>query len=207
VRTTPEGQWETLVIEIPWDAMTWHNPPPGERRDGAVLEVVTGLKTDYWRPTEAEYVHSGHFLGAPFPPESSIELTFRGGFTQQYDQAGLMLYAAPDTWIKAGVEFEDGAPLASTVVTFGRSDWSVAALPPLGPATPVTIRASRSGDELTIRFGLDGAPPRQLMRTCFLPPGVSLLAGPMCCSPTREGLVVRFDPVRLGPSDGQPHGV
>ncbi len=191
---------------VPWDAMTWRNPPPTSRMDGEVLEVVTGLETDFWRTTSYGFIRdSGHLLGTPLPVEAAIEVTFRAAFTDPFDQAGVMLHAADDTWIKAGVELSDGVLFASVVVTLGHSDWAVAPLPAFAPGTPITIRASRSGDAVTFRYGLGEAPPRTLLRLAYLPPELELQAGPMCCSPSRAGLVVRFDPVRVGPPDARLH--
>jgi hypothetical protein len=65
----------------------------------------------------------------------------------------------------------------------------------------VTVRASRNGDAVAFRYGIGDEPPEHLMRLAYLPPDLAVVAGPMCCSPTRSGLEVRFEPVRLGPSD------
>lgn len=194
------------MTTIDWDEMAWRNPPPAHRRVGPAMEVTTGPETDFWQKTAYGFIHdNGHFLGAPLSSEQSIEVTFRGDFSQPFDQAGLMLWVRPDTWIKTGVELSDGVLFASAVVTRGHSDWSVAALPDLAPDTPITIRASRSGDAVTIRYGIDGAPPQRLLRLAYLPADAELLAGPMCCSPSRAGLVVRFDAVQLGPPDERLH--
>ncbi len=194
------------MTTLDWNEMTWRNPPPDVRRDGSALEVTTGPETDFWRTTSYDFIHDdGHFLGAPLPTGRSIEVSFRAAFTHPFDQAGVMLWGSPDTWIKAGVELSDGVLFASAVVTHAYSDWSVAALPSLTPDTTITVRASRSGDAVTIRYGIDGAPPERLLRLAYLPPETELLAGPMCCSPSRAGLVVRFDPVRVGPADARLH--
>ena len=194
------------MTTLDWDEMTWRNPPPDVQHDGSTIEVTTGPETDFWRTTSYGFVHeNGHFLGAALPSERSIEVTFRAAFSHPFDQAGLMLWGSPERWIKTGVELSDGVLFASAVVTLGYSDWSVAALHDVAPDTPITVRASRSGDAVTIRYGIDGARPERLLRLAYLPPETELLAGPMCCSPSREGLVVRFDPVRVGPPDERLH--
>ena len=71
----------TSMSTIPWQEMTWLNPP--ERADflGDVLEVVTRPMTDFWRTTAYGFVHDdGHFLGAPMAGDRAIEVTFRGEF-------------------------------------------------------------------------------------------------------------------------------
>ena len=189
------------MSELDWDALTWHHPPASAEKDGDQLVVTTGRDADWWRITGYGFIHAdGHLLAAPFPKEGSIEVTFRADLTRQYDQAGLMLYASDEVWIKAGLE-RDGPLYAAVVVTHGHSDWSVAALPEIAAGTPVTIRASRRGDCVTFRYGIGDETPTRLMRLAYLPPDLDVVAGPMTCSPTREGLLVRFDPVRVGPPE------
>lgn len=193
------------ATHVPWQVMTWINPPERADLDGDVLEVVTREKSDFWQVTSYGFVRDdGHFLAAPFPGDAAIEVTFRAAFSKPFDQAGLMLRAAPDRWIKTGVELSDGVLFASAVVTLGHSDWSVAPLPAEAGGLPITIRASRAGDAVTIRYKV-GDGPFRLLRLAYLPPETEVVAGPMCCSPSRAGLVVRFDPVRLGPPDERLH--
>jgi regulation of enolase protein 1 (concanavalin A-like superfamily) len=193
------------MTNVAWTAMTWTNPPERAVVDGDVLEVVTREKSDFWQVTSYGFVRDdGHLLAAPFPGPAAIEVTFRAALTEPFDQAGLMLRAGPDLWIKAGVELSDGVLFASAVVTLGHSDWAVAPLPATAAGRPVTIRASRAGDAVTIRYKVDDG-PFQLLRLAYLPPGAEVVAGPMCCSPSRAGLTVRFDPVRVGPPDASLH--
>ena len=69
----------------------------------------------------------------------------------------------------------------------------------------LTFRASRKGDAVTVRYRSSEEPRWQLLRVAWFPPEAELIAGPMCCSPTREGLSVRFEPVRVGPPDAHLH--
>lgn len=186
---------------LDWEALTWHHPPADARRDGPDLVVTTGDGADWWRLTGYGFVHAdGHLLAAPLPAEGAIEVTFQADLTDQYDQAGLMLYVDDETWIKAGLE-RDGLLYGAVVVTHGHSDWSVAPIPELAPGTPVTIRASRRGDGVTFHYGIGDEPPTRLLRLAYLSPDRAVLAGPMTCTPTRAGMVVRFAPVRIGPAD------
>ncbi|MFN8620277.1 MAG: DUF1349 domain-containing protein [Chloroflexota bacterium] len=190
------------MTTIDWDQLTWRNPPPEARREGDALVVTTGGGTDWWRITGYGFDNTnGHLLGAPFANESALEVTFRADLTAQYDQAGLMLHAADDTWIKAGLERADGVLWAAVVVTHGFSDWSVVPLEAPSADTPVTIRVSRSRDAVTFRYGIGDEAPERLLRIAHWAPDLVTTAGPMTCSPTRAGLVVRFDPVRVGPPD------
>jgi uncharacterized protein len=188
------------LVKTPWHELTWLNPPERAETDGDVLEVVTRPATDFWRTTHYGFVHdNGHFLGARLAGDGAIEVTFSAEFVELYDQAGLMLRAAPDLWLKAGVELSDGELLASAVVTRGASDWSVAPLPAGVSGKPITVRADRAGDSVTVRYRVGEDASLSMLRVAYWPPATELLAGVMCCSPSRGGLVVRFEPIRVGP--------
>ncbi|KAI1640148.1 hypothetical protein F4809DRAFT_517514 [Biscogniauxia mediterranea] len=110
----------------------------------------------------------------------SARVSFRASWTERYDQAGLLLvprrasspssssFASsppppppPDRWVKAGVEYYEGAPQLSTVCCDRWADWSVAPLLSSSSPSPtpggsgsgqkegeeVTIEAVREGDE------------------------------------------------------------
>jgi len=191
---------------IPWGDMEWFNEPPTVSHEGNDLVVKTGKDTDFWRRTSYGFTHDdGHFLGAPLAGDAAIEVTFRADFHTQFDQAGLMLRAGPELWLKTGVELSDGQLYASVVVTVGMSDWSVSPLSGSSRGRALSFRASRSGDAVTVRYRVGEAPTWNLLRAAYLPPDAELWGGPMCCSPTREGLSVRFEPVRVGPPDAGLH--
>ncbi len=89
------------------------------------------------------------------------------------------------------------------MVTRDFSDWSVAPVPEwIGKE--VTIRASKSGDALTIRAKVEGGSFR-LVRLSYLDPSKSWKIGPFCCSPIGDKLRVRFTKLVKGPSDKSLH--
>lgn len=193
------------MTAIDWDAMTWLNPPVSAVVEGDALAVVTGANADFWVETGYGFTHDdGHFLGLPLRGDAVIEVTFAGDFTAEYDQAGLMLRAGPDLWVKAGVEAAHGDFLASAVVTVGHSDWAVSPLPAEAARGPITVRLVRVGDAVAVRYGVGDQGAPHLLRLAYLPPDADLLAGPFCCSPTRAGLTVRFSPVRIEPAPDDP---
>ena len=55
----------------------------------------------------------------------TAEVAVDGDFSALYDQAGLMVRASAERWIKAGAEYNDGALSFSTVLTNDLSDWSL----------------------------------------------------------------------------------
>jgi regulation of enolase protein 1 (concanavalin A-like superfamily) len=161
-------------------------------------------ESDLWRITSYGFVHDdGHGLLVDLPDGRAVEVSFVADFDQQFDQAGVLLRADERHWVKSGVEYADGAPQVGAVVTIEVSDWSMAPVPQWH-GREVTVRASRSGDAVTIRARADG--PWQLVRLAPLDPTLGWKAGPFTCAPTSAGLVVRFTRFAIGPADISLHG-
>ena len=189
---------------VPWSAGRWTTPPVAVADEGGDLLVTAARGSDAWRHTAYGFVHDdAHALLAPLADPGAVEVSFDAAWGEQFDQAGLVLRAGPDTWLKAGVEVSDGVLQVGAVVTLGRSDWSVAPVPDWA-GRRVTVRASRSGDAVTVRARVDEEPFR-LVRVAPFPEGLPAAAGPYCCAPTRDGLVVRFRGWAVGPADPALH--
>ena len=169
---------------------------------GLRVEAVEG--SDFWRQTLYGFVHDdGHALLAPFSAAQAIEVSFEiSGLTELYDQAGLLVRAGADMWIKAGIEINDGVPHVGAVVTHGSSDWSLSPVPDWHGV--VTIRLSGLGDAAVIR-ARTGTEPWRTIRVAPLFQDVPLEAGPMLCAPSRSGLVVTFRDWHQGPPDLDLH--
>lgn len=194
----------TLHWRVGWGAARWLNPPPKARRDQDDLLIEASEGSDLWRKTSYGFIHdTGHALLADFPDQTAAEVTFVADFSAQFDQAGLLVRADAERWIKAGVVFSDGVPQIGAVATHGVSDWSVAPVPEWGGAV-ITVRASRTGDALTVRARA-GHEQWRLVRVAPLPSG-PLQVGLYCCAPTRAGLLVRFTDLRLVAADEALHG-
>lgn len=181
----------------------WLNPPMSSEMTGDNFRVTTALESDFWRETSYGFIHdSGHALLNDFPIESSIELSWILDYDEQFDQAGLFIYSDEKNWIKAGIEFADGAPQLGAVVTINKSDWSVTPVPEwMGKV--VHLRISRSGDALTVRAKCEG--DWQLVRLAPLDPAKNWRAGLHCASPTRAGLTVTFTELSIGIADSSLH--
>ena len=182
---------------------SWLNEPPSYTAHGEDFLVTTALESDFWRETSYGFVHdSGHALLNTFEQDSAVELSWILDYDQQFDQAGLLIWSDEKNWIKAGVEFADGKPQLGAVVTIDKSDWSVAPVPHW-QGKLVEIRASRSGDAVTIRARCNG--DWELVRLAPLDPTKVWSIGLHCASPTREGLTVRYKSLRVGLADASLH--
>jgi uncharacterized protein len=96
-------------------------------------------------------------------------------------------------WIKTGVEYTDGLPHFSAVVTRGFSDWSVA---PAGSAGPAWLRLTKLGSAIRIQYSVDGL-SFPMLRLAYFPEASLTQVGLMCCSPEREGFQVEFYGFRI----------
>ncbi|MFI6264767.1 DUF1349 domain-containing protein [Micromonospora sp. NPDC051006] len=190
---------------IDWSSGSWlHRPVRADGTPEGHLVVEPAAGSDFWRHTSYGFVHDdGPALLAAFGAGTAVEVSFRLAFTEQFDQAGVLVRTDERNWIKAGVEVSDGQPQLGAVVTREVSDWSVAPVPEWA-GREVTVRASRSGDALTVRARVAGEPWR-LVRLAPLAPDAEVFAGPFCCSPTRGGLAVHFTGWRVGPADAALH--
>lgn len=189
---------------VSWDEGRWTAPPVEAVVQGDALVVTAAEGSDAWRVTSYGFIHdTEHALLMPLPPDTAVEVEFEVTMTEQFDQAGLFLRASPTRWAKAGIEFADGVVNLGAVVTDEKSDWSSAPMPHWA-GRRATVRASRSGDAVTVRAGVDGEQLR-LVRLFPLDPAVTLEAGPFLCAPTRAGFTVRFHRWELTEPDASLH--
>ncbi|WP_026546451.1 DUF1349 domain-containing protein [Paenarthrobacter nicotinovorans] len=193
-----------MPTDIPWNRGEWTNQPAAVVEQAGDLLVTAVESSDAWRVTSYGFIHdTEHALLAPFPQDSAMEVEFTAGFSEQFDQAGIFVRVSAERWIKAGVEFADGAAQVGAVVTDGFSDWSLAPVPEWNGGR-VRMRVSRSGDALTIRAA-SGGNELQLVRVVPFAPGLVATAGPFTCAPTRAGLTIPFHSWRATPADTNLH--
>lgn len=192
---------------IDWASGAWTQHPAAVTHEGDDLLVAAAEGSDFWRTTHYGFVHDdGHGLLGEWPADSAVEVTFdASSLTGLYDQAGLLLYAGPAQWIKAGLEMSDGVLHLGAVVTNGVSDWSLAPVPEwVGEL--VTIRASHAGvagGAVVLRARTETSGWRTLRVAPFT--AGEATAGPMVCAPMRADLEVRFTAWRLAPADADLH--
>lgn len=189
---------------IAWSSGDWLNAPPDVQTDGDHLLVTAAEGSDFWRTTAYDFVHDdGHGLLLPFENRTAVEVSFRLDYDGQFDQAGILVRADADHWVKAGVEFADGALQLGAVATRDVSDWSVRPVRSWAGQV-VTIRISRAADALTVRARHEDA-DWELVRLAPWPQDLQAAAGPYCCAPTRAGLQIRFTSWRVGAPDERLH--
>ncbi len=133
----------------------WINEPAEWRRDSDGLTVVTNKHTDFWRHTWYGFERfSGHLYAAEVAGDFTLQAKICADFTTLYDQAGLMMMADEQTWLKAGIEFNDDAPAIGSVLTLTHSDWATGLFP--GDPRTFWLRLTRKGDALRLQYSTDG---------------------------------------------------
>eukprot|EP00929_Paragymnodinium_shiwhaense_P047258 TRINITY_DN23968_c0_g1_i5.p1 TRINITY_DN23968_c0_g1~~TRINITY_DN23968_c0_g1_i5.p1 ORF type:complete len:252 (-),score=28.52 TRINITY_DN23968_c0_g1_i5:264-1019(-) len=132
-----------LITSFADERFTWNcspsQQPPQHHIDpeskGAVITITPTPGLDYWSKTFYDPLlikHDAPCLLAPVPADMEATLTTAFTLTPkaQFDQSGIMVFVDESTWVKAGIEFTDGSPRLSCVVTNqGFSDWSTQEMP------------------------------------------------------------------------------
>lgn len=185
-----------------WQNGVWLNKPHQSAITPDTLEITTDKGTDFWCETFYGFTRdSGHFYGMPAPSRFTAQLRIRAEYEKLYDQAGLMIRIDEQHWVKAGIELSDGRAMLSSVLTNGRSDWATA--PYESDPTDFWMRATVADGVLRLQVSADGR-IWPLVRLVPFPEAASCLVGPMCCTPEREGLKVRFSNWTLTAPLGKP---
>lgn len=166
----------------PWGRMEWTAEPQNwsvEPDGTGVAEAAPG--TDFWQTTFYGFQRdNGHGLLRAQSGDFSALLTVEAAYEELYDQAGLMLRAGPESWIKFGVEMTDGATHLSVVVTNGVSDWSAR---PITLEGPLTLRATRLGTAVLLQHGSDQMGWQMARLAPFSADDLGV--GPYLCTPER----------------------
>ena len=175
---------------------TWLNEPRDWNLRAGVLNVTTDANTDFWRETHYGFTRdSGHFFQFATAGDFTAELRVAARYEELYDQAGIMVRTDEANWVKAGVELSDGRAWLSSVLTLGRSDWATGAFD--GDPADFRLRATVKSGVLRLQVSADGRLWR-LARLSSFPRAARYAVGPMCCTPERAGLRVRFSEFTVG---------
>lgn len=191
--------------------LLWYNPPRQYKlrcNGDTGLKVLSKGQTDFWKRTyyNPEIIKdNGHLLHLVVKQANSIiETSFELTAVNQFDQAGIMIRVDGDHWIKAGLEYVDGACFMSCVVTNNWSDWSTQAW----NSNKLALRIHKIQDDYVIESKLPSGSPDEwkFVRICHLDSrGNAVKIGLYCCSPTKEGMSVVFDQLSIQHSDGSYH--
>lgn len=177
----------------------WINEPAQWRVENDKLFVTADANTDFWRKTHYGFVRdNGHVFAASVDGDFTAEVAVDGDFSALYDQAGLMVRESAARWIKAGAEYNDGALTFSTVLTNDLSDWSLGSR---AATHRFRVRMTIAQGVLKVQCSTDERSWTLMRLAPFAASSASARwqVGPMCCTPERAGLTVRFSDFKIGP--------
>lgn len=175
--------------------MLWFNLPASSSLRNGRLTVKAKPKTDFWRKTFYGYItDSGHFLHRTAKGDFTFEVRVDGAYRDLYDQAGLMVRADAENWMKCGTEMVDGKRHASVVFTRDFSDWST--MNDLSQDKPVWWRAVRKKDSIETLCSLDGKTFLSV-RQGYMDPSRPVEVGIMCAAPEGQGFEAVFENLKL----------
>jgi uncharacterized protein len=177
--------------------LSWLHTPASTCFDSArsALVIETSANTDFWQRTHYGFrFDNGHFLRLPVQGDFILTTHLLFQPVYQYDQAGLMVRADANSWIKTSVEHEaKGAPQLGVVVTNdGYSDWSMQDF--TGGPLEVTLRLERRGLDVSVSHHCSREECWKALRICHWapPPGTAITAGLYACSPKGTGFKASF---------------
>jgi uncharacterized protein len=174
--------------------LNWHKEPSIWSVNQRQLQIYSDAPTDFWQRTHYGFrFDNGHFLGAEFGGDFSIETSVHCDFRHQYDQAGLMIRVSDQFWIKTAVEYEPDEPnkLGVVVTNNGYSDWSTQDVNDAFTSYKLRIIRKDSDYQVAWHNPLTGAWAQMRLLHLFDRPVVQ--AGLYCCSPKEAGFSARFD--------------
>ena len=172
------------------DKMQWFNEPEQWEIKGNTLSMVVPAHTDYWRVSHYGFtVDDAPFYYAEYGGEFEAKVKVSGDYKVRFDQGGLMLRIDHDNWIKAGIEFVDGKFNISTVVTHGKSDWSVIALDK--PVDFIWIKAVRRLDAVELFYSFDDK-EYVMMRNAWFQDNIPVKIGVMGACPDGDGFRINL---------------
>lgn len=177
------------------ERMQWFNEPESWKTENGVLTMEVTPQSDYWRISHYGFtVDDAPFLYTLRGGEFEVKVKISGEYKVRFDQAGLMLRADKENYIKTGIEFVDGKYNLSTVVTHKTSDWSVIELD--RPVDFVWIKAVRRLDAVEIFYSFDDK-EYTMMRNCWLQDNTPVMVGMMAASPDGDGFKATFEHFRI----------
>ncbi|MBR2628201.1 MAG: DUF1349 domain-containing protein [Alistipes sp.] len=177
------------------ECMQWFNEPEAWSIKNNKLTMQVTPQSDYWRISHYGFtVDDAPFLYTTRGGEFEVKVKILGDYKVRFDQAGLMLRADKENYIKAGIEFVDGKYNISCVVTHHTSDWSVITLDKA--IDYIWIKAVRRLDAVEIFYSFDDK-NYTMMRNCHLADNTPVMVGMMAACPDGQGFEARFESFKI----------
>lgn len=175
-----------------WQWMNYDSPaisPVGQD-----VTIHTPPDTDIWRPSADKNNFTAPYLYTQVKTSDfqSVSVTVQADWKTLFDQGGIVITFpsedSPLKWIKAGVEYTDGAPYLGVVATESLSDWSLSPLSGSSDSKSATFEIVRDGTDAWV-YVLEGSSRRPLRQVTWAFNGnfpEYMHVGVYAAKPTRE---------------------
>ena len=178
----------------------WTREPAGFSAQDGTVSIKTAPRTDLWQRTYYHFRNDNAPVLQMGTQEKYFSFVVKTDFSQshhRFDQCGIVMYLDAENWLKASVEYENGAfqHLGSVVTDGGYSDWATTAIP-AGVKT-MWYRFSRRADDYCIECSRDGVEFSQ-MRVCHMRAGAGRIRfGIYACSPEDSSFTAVFSDMKI----------
>lgn len=186
--------------------LVWIRKPEQVELTGDKIILTTQPHTDLWQRTYYGFQNDSAPVLQTKTSEEYFSFTVKTSFDskRRFDQCGVALYLDSENWLKASVEYENGAfqHLGSVVTNEGYSDWATTAID--GQIRTMWYRLSRE-DDYRVECSPDGVAFSQ-MRICHLRKGGGTIRfGLYACSPEESSFTAVFSHMQITECQWQAH--
>lgn len=182
--------------------LEWLRAPERYAVEPGRIEITTMPGTDLWQRTYYHFRNDSAPVLQMETEEPFFSFAVKTDFTgahHRFDQCGIVMYLDSENWLKASVEYENGAfqHLGTVVTDHGYSDWATTAIP--ADIKTMWYRLSRREDDYRIECSQDGEHFSQ-MRVCHMREGGGRIRfGLYACSPEDSSFTAVFTGMELTP--------
>lgn len=195
-------------MQFDLNKLAWLNLPKDYSIEDNQITITTQPYTDLWQRTYYHFRNDN----APMLQMETDELYFsfvvKTDFTaaqQRFDQCGVVMYLDSENWLKASVEYENGAfqHLGAVVTNHGYSDWATTEIS--AETRQMWYRLSRRGQDFRLECSQDGVKFSQ-MRICHIAKATDKICfGIYACSPEKSSFTAVFSEMQLTDCLWQAH--
>lgn len=195
-------------MQFDLNKLAWLNLPKDYSIEDNQITITTQPYTDLWQRTYYHFRNDN----APMLQMETDELYFsfvvKTDFTtaqQRFDQCGVVMYLDSENWLKASVEYENGAfqHLGAVVTNHGYSDWTTTEIS--AETRQMWYRLSRRGQDFRLECSQDGVKFSQ-MRICHIAKATDKICfGIYACSPEKSSFTAVFSEMQLTDCLWQAH--
>jgi uncharacterized protein len=175
----------------------WYNKPDKKVvSKGSKIIMRVPERSDCWRKTRQGILHRT-INNAPFhwqkvTGDFQAIVKISGGFSKDYDKAGIMVRLDEEHWILTGMEYCNERVNHATSVAMDHSDWSIAPLPGNAEKVGVWFCFKRLGNAYECFYSLDANTWIQTRQGLFTEQPV-LYVGIACACPAGDEFRVTFE--------------